>query len=119
MGEWLDKVRNHAGEPERQHVRLPFEKYHSVEMKPVKSLPIYQFKLYRESGRRGACLFVKPDSDILRHLDTDKVLAMKYLPKAQNHQFALCETRIQSISMENKGPFRGFYRVGISVADEQ
>ena len=121
MPQWIDKVRGHtikAGE-ERYQEGIQFEKYHSVEMKPAKFLPIYQFKLYGVPDNQGACLFVQPDSDIIHHLGTDDVLAMKYLPKKDNDKFALYETRIQSISIENKGPFSGFYKVGISIADEQ
>jgi len=120
MKQWIDKARVHATKAGgKKHQEANFEKYHSVEMKPAKFLPIYQFKLYGMSDSHSACLFVKPESDIIHHLGTDKVLAMKYLPKKGDDKFALYETRIQSISIENKGPFSGFYKVGISIADEQ
>ena len=120
MDKWIDKVRGHTNKAGRkQHQEADFAKYHSVEMKPAKYLPIYQFKLYGVADNDRACLFVKPDSDIIHHLDADKVLAMKYLPKKDNDKFALYETRIQSISIEKKGPFSGLYKVGISIADLQ
>jgi len=46
-------------------------------MKPVRSLPIYQFTLFGVVDKDRACLFVKPDSDIIDYLDTEEVPAMK------------------------------------------
>jgi len=121
MEEWIDKLKVHGDEADRGHPQdgMRFEKYHSVEMKPARSLPIYQFKLFGVADKDRACLFVKPDSDIIDYLGTDKVLAMKYLPKKENHKFALVDTRIQRISIEGRGPFSGFHKVEISVADLQ
>ena len=120
MGEWIEKLRANGDQSYEQRRRpgLGLEKYHAVEMKPAKSLPSYQFKLYCVSDRHRACVFVKPDSDVIHHLDTDAVLDMKYLPVGDNRKSELYETRIQSISVERRGPFKGFYRVGISVAGQ-
>ena len=92
------------------------KKYHSVEMKPVKALPIYQFKLYRVQDNQGAVLFIKPDSKIVEYLKTDRVFEMKYLPKDLDNKFCSLPTQIKSISKENYGPFEGHYKVGISIA---
>ena len=121
MGEWIEKVRAHPNQSYEQQRRpgLRLEKYHSVEMKPAKSLPIYQFKLNRVPDHHQAFVFVKPDSDVIHHLDTDAVLDMKYLPIGDNHKSEWYETRIQSISVQRRGPFKGFYRVGLSVAEQQ
>ena len=96
------------------------EKYHSVEMRPVKRLPIYQFKLHRFSGSNGneACLMIKPDSAIVEHLEAGRQLDMKYYPKKVRSQIARFKTEIQSISREEQGPFEGHYKVGISIVGE-
>jgi len=121
MEEWIDKLKFHVNEADRGHPQdgMRFEKYHSVEMKPARSLPIYQFKLYGEADKDRACIFVKPNSDIIDHLDTGEVIAMKYLPKEDNHKFVLMDTRIRRISIEDRGAFSGFHKVEISVADTQ
>lgn len=96
-----------------------FEKYHCVEMRPVGSLPIYQFKLYREPDNGDALLFVKPDSRLIKYLQIDKVLDMKYMFKNIDYEFSSIPTQIRSISKQNDGPFRGHYKVSISIAEKQ
>jgi hypothetical protein len=97
------------------------EKYHSVEMKPVKRLPIYQFKLHRFSGSDAnkACLMVKPDSEIVGYLEAGRQIDMKYYPKRVKNKVACFKTKIQSISKESGGPFKGHYKVDISIVDER
>lgn len=92
------------------------KKFHSVEMKPVKALPIYQFKLYRGQDQQGAVLFIKTDSKIFEYLETNRVLEMKYLPKDLDSKLCSLPTQIKSISKENCGPFKGHYKVGISIS---
>jgi hypothetical protein len=94
------------------------ENYHCVEMKPVKGLPIYQFKLFPMADNCDACLFVKPDSEIIRYLAADTVIDMKYLPKKFGSRFGLYSTQIKSVSKEKSGPFKGLYRIGISIENE-
>lgn len=103
-----------------QHLNGTLSKrYHCVEMKPAKELPIYQFKLYRVPDNQGAVLFVKPDSKIMDYLKTNTVLDMKYLPVDHDSRFRLLPTQIRGISKENNGPFRGHYKVDISIAEER
>lgn len=95
------------------------KKYHCVEMKPVKALPIYQFKLYQLQDSQGAVLFVKTDSQIIEYLKTDCVFDMKFLPKNRNARQRSLPTMIRSISKEDRGPFKGHLKVRISIAREQ
>lgn len=97
------------------------EKYHSVEMRPVKRLPIYQFKLHRFSGSNGneACFMIKPDSEIVGYLEAGRQIDMKYYPKRVKSKIDHHKTEIQSISQEARGPFKGHYKVDISIVDEK
>jgi hypothetical protein len=92
-------------------------KYHSVEMKPVKSLPIYQFKLYRCSDMDAASVHVKPDSEVLNYLKPGNKFDMKYYPKNSNHQIRCLKTEILDISKEEQGPFKGHFQIGLSIVD--
>jgi hypothetical protein len=116
---WREANRNSTQIDESFHRQINgtlCKKYHSVEMKPVKALPIYQFKLYQVQDKKGAFLFIKPDSEIVEYLKTDRVFEMKYLPKDFDSKFRSLPTRIKSISKEHYGPFKGHYKVGISIA---
>ena len=93
------------------------EKYHSVEMKPVASLPIYQFKLYRCSDMNGVSVHVKQDSEVLNHLRPGEKVDMKYYPKDSDHQISYMRTKILNIIKEEQGPFKGHFQIGLSIVD--
>lgn len=93
--------------------------YHCVEMKPVKALPIYQFKLFPRPNGREAVLFVKPDSQIIEYLKSDSVFEMTFLPKHPHTGHRSLPTLIKSVSRQHRGPFRGHLKVGISIGDDQ
>jgi hypothetical protein len=93
------------------------EKYHSVEMKPVASLPIYQFKLYRCSDMNGVSVHVKQDSEVLNHLRPGEKVDMKYYPKDSDHQISYMKTKILNIIKEEQGPFKGHFQIGLSIVD--
>ena len=93
------------------------EKYHSVEMKPVKSLPIYQFKLYPCTEMNSTGVHIRPDSDILDYLKPGVKVDMKYYPKDSNNQISCFETKIINIINVLHGPFKGHVMVGLSIAE--
>jgi len=94
------------------------EKYHSVEMKPVKSLPIYQFKLYPCTEMNGVGVHVKPDSEILDHLEPGMEVDMKYYPKDSKHHISHLKTQIINIIRVLYGPFKGHFMVGLSITEQ-
>jgi len=91
--------------------------YHSVEMKPAKALPIYQFKLHQIENMNGACVLIKKESEILSFLKPGKKIEMKYHPKKKTKPAACFNTQILDITKSEKGPFRGYFQVSLSVVD--
>jgi hypothetical protein len=93
------------------------EKYHSVEMKPVKSLPIYQFKLYPCTELNSPGVHIRPDSDILDYLSPGVKVDMKYYPKDSKSQISFFKTKIIDIIRVLHGPFKGHVMVGLAIAE--
>jgi len=93
------------------------KKYHSVEIKPLKSLPIYQFKLCQNPLRNGASVHVRSDSEILNHLKPGQEHEMKYYPKDSKYQIQWLKTQILNIVKEEEGPFKGHYQISLTIVD--
>jgi hypothetical protein len=90
-------------------------KYYCVEMKPVKTLPIYQFKLHLQSNLDGAYVLIKDQSEILKYLKSGEKVDMLYHPKKANAPAVNLRTRILTISKNEKGPLKGHFKVGLSI----
>lgn len=99
--------------------RPNFNMYHSVEMKPAKALPIYQFKLYQTSDSDRACILVKKNSEILNYLTSGTELQMNYYPNERSSQTDCFKTQIKNIRKDENAPFEGCVKVDLSILDSQ
>jgi hypothetical protein len=97
--------------------RIHLHKYHYVEMKPVKALPIYQFKLYPHSNLNGAYVLIKDNSEILKYLNSGEKVDMMYYPKETGASSEHFKTQILNITKQEQGPFKGHFKVALSTAD--
>jgi hypothetical protein len=95
--------------------QIIFNKYHYVEMKLVKALPIYQFKLYPHSKLNGAYVLIKDNSEILKHLNPGGKIDMLYYPKEADATAEYFETQISDITKKEQGPFKGHFKVALSI----
>ena len=86
-------------------------------MKPVKTLPIYQFKLYPHSNLNGAYVFIKDNSEILRHLNSGEKVDMFYYPKGTDAPVEHFKTQILDITKKEQGPLKGHFKVALSIED--
>jgi hypothetical protein len=91
--------------------------YHSVEMKPAKALPIYQFKLYPRSNLNGAFVLIQKNSEILNYLKPGEKIDMKYHPQKTNIPIEHFITQILNITKKEQGPFKDHFQVDLSIAD--
>ena len=91
--------------------------YHYIEMRPVKALPIYQFKLYPHSKLDGAYVLIKDNSEILKHLNSGEKVDMLFYPKETDAPAEYFETQILDITKKERGPFKGHFKVALSIAD--
>ena len=106
-------------EPAIDDSKSIFELYHSVEMKPAKALPIYQFKLYQTSEFNGACILVKKNSEVLNYLESGTEMLMNYYPNEGHNQTDCFKTRIKSISKDENAQYIGCVKVDLSILDDQ
>ena len=97
--------------------QIILNKYHYVEMKPVKTLPIYQFKLYPHSNLNGAYVLIKDNSEILKHLNSGEKVDMFYYPKETDAPVEHFKTQILNITKKEQGPFKGHFKVALSIED--
>ena len=86
-------------------------------MKPFKALPIYQFKLYPHSKLNGAYVLIKYNSEILKYLNPGGKINIIYYPKETDATAEYFETQISDITKKEQGPFKGHFKVVLSIVD--
>ena len=97
--------------------QIILNRYHYVEMKPVKALPIYKFKLHPHSNLNGAYVLIKDNSEILKHLNSGEKVDMLYQPKETDAPAEHFKTQILNITKKEQGPFKGHFKVALSIVD--
>jgi hypothetical protein len=101
----------------RSEPRTITEGLYSVEIKLGGSLPIYQFKL-RDISSSGACILVREDSPILKHLSVGQKLNMKYYSTNKSNPTEYFKSKIMHITKTDSGRLKGHYLVGVLVVEK-
>ena len=102
----------------RSESRSIVDKYHSVEISTSNTAYIYQFKIW-DISKKGVCILVKEDSDLLNHLQVGDILDLKYYPTDSSHPIEHLKTQIKHITKDDQGRFKGHYLVGLLVVDKR
>jgi uncharacterized protein YfbU (UPF0304 family) len=74
----------------------------------------YQFKL-REINANQGCFFVNENSPVLKILDIGSVLEMKYWTAEKIRTVKYVTAKINGIAKRSHEPFKGHYKVGLSI----
>ena len=74
----------------------------------------YQFKL-REIDDNQGCFFVSENSSVLKILDIGSVLDMKYWTADKTRMVKYVTAEIKGIARQSHEPFKGHYKVGLSI----
>ena len=90
------------------------EKYDSVQFSINGHAGIYQFKI-RCLSQKGTCILVREDSEILANLKAGAVLDMTYYHSLPAGSADELTTRVDFISRDEQGRFKGHQIVGLSV----
>jgi hypothetical protein len=98
----------------RSEPRTIPEGVYSVEINLGGSIPIYQFKL-RDISPSGACILVREDSPILKHLEVGQQLDMKYYTTDKSNPTEYFKSEIMHITKSDAGRLKGHYLVGVMV----
>ena len=92
--------------------------YYSVEFSLNGPKLIYQSKLWSSSPESMFAL-VKEDSDILNWIQAGDVLDMKYYSDDQACPIKTFNTKIQYITRDENGRFKGHYLIGLTILSDQ
>jgi hypothetical protein len=98
----------------RSEPRTITEGLYSVEINLGGSIPIYQFKLWDISAN-GACILVREDSPILKHIRVGQKLSMKYYSTDKSKPTETFKSEIIHITKTDSGRHKGHYLVGVLV----
>ena len=74
----------------------------------------YQFKL-REIDASHGCFFISKNSAISKILDPGSILDMKYWTADKTRTVKYVTAKINDISKQTHEPFKGHYKVGLSI----
>ncbi len=74
----------------------------------------YQFKLRQIDDNQG-CFFVNKNSSVLKLLDIGSVMDMKYWTADKTRRIKYVRAEINNITKQNHEPFKGHYRIGLSI----
>jgi uncharacterized protein YfbU (UPF0304 family) len=74
----------------------------------------YQFKL-REIDDNQGCFFLSENSSVLKILDIGSVLDMKYWTADKTRTIKYVTAEINGIAKQSHEPFKGHYKVGLSI----
>ena len=110
-------IHAHKLKIKRPKDQIILNKYHCVEMKPVQTLPIYQFKLHPHYNLNGAYVLIKDNSEIIKHLKSGEKIDMLYHPKETHAPSEHHKTQILNITQKKQGPLKGHFKVALSIAD--
>ncbi len=74
----------------------------------------YQFKLQEIDDHQG-CFFINENSAVLKILDVGTVLDMKYWTAEKIRLVKYVRAQIKNITRQKHEPFKGHYKVGLSI----
>ncbi|MGD8301066.1 MAG: hypothetical protein PVI55_01525 [Desulfobacterales bacterium] len=74
----------------------------------------YQFKLQEIDDHQG-CFFINENSAVLNILDVGTVLDMKYWTAEKIRLVKYVRAQIKNITRQTHEPFKGHYKVGLSI----
>ena len=74
----------------------------------------YQFRL-REINDDQGCFFISKNSSILKILNTGSILDMKYWTADKTRTVKYVTAKINGIAKQTHEPFKGHYKVGLSI----
>lgn len=74
----------------------------------------YQFKLQEINDQQG-CFFINENSAVLNILDVGTVLDMKYWTAEKIKLVKYVRAQIKNITRQKDEPFKGHYKVGLSI----
>jgi len=98
------------------YARVSPDQYHSVQFTKKGFCMIYQFKIWN-IAKKGMCILVRHDSNIMNHLKVGDLLDMEYYSGKGQEAIDQAKTQIKHITKNEQGQFKGHYLVGLSKTE--
>ncbi len=99
----------------RAVIRTPALSTYTAEVK-LRAVPIHQLKL-RDTSRHGACLLIKKDSAIIKHLAIGQTLNILFHSVERSNPTGKFKTMVRHITEGKPGRFSGHYLVGVKIIE--
>ena len=96
----------------------PCSNFYSVEFSVKGIKLLYQSKLWSSSPETMFVL-VKENSDILNWIQAGDILDMKYYSEDEVCPIKTFNTKIQYITRDENGRFKGHYLIGLTILSDQ
>ena len=109
---------NNSIRERRSESRDLIERYYSVQFSKPELEAIYQFKI-RNISKKGMCILVREDSDVIKHLQVGDILDMQFFPSERTAPIEYSKTEIKHITKDDQGRFKGHYLIGLTKLDSR
>ena len=113
-----EKISTYTPLGRRSEPRETVDQYHSVEVDIASLDMVYQFKIWNISSK-GMCILLREDSVVLNYIHVGDIMDMKYYLTESSRPAKHLKTKIQHITKEEHGRFKGHYLVGLSILEKQ
>jgi hypothetical protein len=95
--------------------RTPTSSTYTAEIK-LSAVPIHQLKL-RDSSLHGACLVVKKESAMMKHLAVDQTLNIRFHTADRSSPAGIFKSEVRHITEGSPGRFDNHYLVGVKIIE--
>ncbi|SDU57302.1 hypothetical protein [Desulfobacula phenolica] len=113
----MKKDPEHNKKNGRVEIRTECRNNASVEFIPGKNEMAYHFRI-KDFSSNGFGIFVREDSNVLKHIKAGDILMMKYHPEEASVNPISHRTQIIHISAPEPGKHKGHMLVGLLILDE-
>ncbi len=100
----------------RSEPRKKADKYLSVEFITSDFIPTHLFVVYNLAPT-GIGIIVKEGSAALKHLKVGRIMEAKFTLSKDQGGFENCKVEIRHIVKADKGRFKGYYLIGLSILE--
>ncbi len=87
--------------------------YYSVQFSKPELEAVYQYKI-RNISKKGMCILVREDSEVMNHLQVGDILDMQFYPLDKTNPVELSKTEIKHITKDDQARFKGHFLVGLT-----
>lgn len=97
----------------RSDNRQSAKDYYRAEIRLV-GVPVHEVRL-KDLSSQGACVLILANSSLLKHLQVEQDLAVKFFLGDRSKPSEKFHAKIKHITQVKEGRFKGFFSAGLSI----